>query len=235
MKIFKVVFRILFIISVPLFLFSLGIGVAVNSRWFYDAGFNKYDISQVTGITPTELDKAAAGLISYFNNGDEYINVRIIRDGQPYKLYSEDEKQIQHLKDVKALFRLDYKILLGSLLFVLVYVIALIWRKKIRYLAWGMVGGGIITLLLMLALGVGILTGFDQLFWDFHLISFSNDFWLLDPAQDVLIMMFPDGFWFDVVVYVAVLTAVLAIAVGGAGWWMAGRTQISDLNNQNHN
>ena len=206
-----------------------------HSRWFYNAGFNRYDISRVTGITPAELDKAAVGLISYFNNGDKYINVRIIRDGQPYKLYSEDEKQIQHLKDVKALFRLDYKVLLGSLLFALIYVIALVWRKKIRYLAWGMIGGGIITLLLMLALGVGIITGFDQLFWDFHLISFSNDFWLLDPAQDVLIMMFPDGFWFDVIVYVAVLTAVLAIAVGGAGWWMAGRTQISDLKNQNHN
>jgi len=220
MKIFGIIAKILFILSIPLFLFSFSIGVAVNSKWFYDAGFKKYDISQVTGISLSELDKAAAGLIDYFNNGDEYINVEIIRDGQSYKLYSEDEKQILHLKDVKTLFRLDYKVLAGSFIFILVYIVLLVWRKNYRSLAWGLAGGGGLTLLLMLALGVGILTGFDQLFWQFHLLSFSNDFWLLDPATDVLIMMFPDGFWFDVVVYVAVLTVVLAAAIGGVGWWM---------------
>ena len=50
-----------------------------------------------------ELNKAAAGIIDYFNNGDKYINVQIIKDGQPYQLYSEDQKEITHMKDVKAL------------------------------------------------------------------------------------------------------------------------------------
>ena len=60
--------------------------------------------------------------------------------------------------------------------------------------------------------------GFDTLFTEFHLISFSNDFWLLDPNIDVLIMMFPDGFWFDVVAFITILTAVLAVIVGGVGF-----------------
>lgn len=232
MKIFKIFTRVIFIISILLFLISLSIGIAVNSRWFYDAGFRKYNISQVTGITQPELDKAAAGLITYFNNSDEYLNVPIIRDGQPYKLYSEDEKQILHLRDVKVLFQLDYKVLLGSFLFILAFIAVSMWRRQFRYLAWGLVGGGGLTLLLMLALGVGILTGFDQLFWDFHLLSFSNDFWLLDPAKDVLIMMFPDGFWFDVVVYIAGLTGVFAVTIVTVGWFL-GRTKKLNRKSQN--
>ncbi len=56
-----------------------------------------------------------------------------------------------------------------------------------------MVGGNSITLTLMLALGLGTLLGFDQLFWQFHLISFANELWQLDPTRDYLILLFPTG------------------------------------------
>ena len=78
-----------------------------------------------------------------------------------------------------------------------------------------MVGGGSITLALMLALGLGTLLGFDQLFYQFHLISFTNELWLLDPAKDYLIMLFPGGFWYDAAIFCALATAGLAIILGG--------------------
>ena len=127
--------------------------VAVNSKWLYDAGFKKYNISQVTGITLPELDKAAAGIINYFNNGDEYLNVTIVKDGQSYKLYSEDEKQIIHMKDVKALFRLDYAVLAGSFVFIVLYIGVMLSLKKFRGVGWGLLGGGVLTVALMLILG----------------------------------------------------------------------------------
>ena len=228
MKLINIIFRVLFIIAVPVLLISLSIAVAVNSKWLYDAGFKKYNISQVTGITLPELDKAAAGIVNYFNNNDEYLNVTIVKDGEPYKLYSEDEKQIIHMKDVKALFRLDYAVLAGSFVFTVLYIGVMLSLKKYRGLGWGLLGGGVFTVALMLILGVGILLGFDTLFTDFHLISFSNDFWMLDPNVDVLIMMFPDGFWFDIVAFIAVLTAVLAVIVGGVGGLIVKKTKSQD-------
>ncbi|MDD2471668.1 MAG: DUF1461 domain-containing protein, partial [Dehalococcoidales bacterium] len=48
------------------------------------------------------------------------------------------------------------------------------------------------------------------------LISFSNDLWLLDPAKDYLIMMFPQGFWADAALLVAALTAGGAFLTGSA-------------------
>jgi len=67
----------------------------------------------------------------------------------------------------------------------------------------------------MLALGLGTLLGFDQLFWQFHLISFANELWMLDPTKDYLIMLFPQGFWYDATLFCALSTAGLAIILGG--------------------
>ncbi|GAG19775.1 unnamed protein product, partial [marine sediment metagenome] len=135
------------------------------------------------------------------------------------KLFNLQEKI--HLRDVKGLIWLDYWVLLGTLIYTLSYVgVSLFWRRK-RYwrrLAWGMVGGGGITLALMLALGLGALIGeeeFARFFLQFHLLSFSNELWQLDPARDYLIMLFPGGFWYDAAIFCALVTVGLAIILGG--------------------
>jgi integral membrane protein (TIGR01906 family) len=216
MKVFSILTKILFIICIPFFLFTASIGIAVNSHWLYTAGFEKYNITQVTGITLPELNKAASGLIKYFNSGEEYINLQVIKNGEPFTLFND--KEVQHLKDVKGLIWFDYWVLIGTFAYLLIYA-GFHERRKAnkRNLAQGLFGGGILTIVLGLVLGVGILFGFDQLFWNFHLISFSNDFWLLDPTKDYMIMMFPGDFWYDAFGFVAILTLGLAVIVGAMG------------------
>ena len=191
----------------------------MNSSGLYSYGFEKYDVSRTTGIAETELEKAATELISYFNSGDEYINVKVMKNGETFQLFNQ--REIIHLRDVKRLIRLDYYLFLGTLIYVLGYSIAsLFWRKKRywRQLAWGVASGSSITLALMLVIGLGTLFNFDQLFLQFHLLSFSNDLWLLDPSRDYLIMLFPGGFWYDVAIFCALVTAGLALILGGAAF-----------------
>ncbi len=197
-------------------LLMASIGGAVNSLWLYEYGFHKYDVSSTTGLDDTELRKAATGLINYFNSNEEFISITVAKNGKPFQLFHQ--REVVHLKDVKGLIRLDYWVLLGTFIYVATYTIfSLLWQKGKyrRQLGWGVVGGSSLTLALMLALGLGTLMGFDQLFWQFHLISFSNDFWLLDPTRDYLIMLFPQGFFYDVFLFCALATAVGAIILGG--------------------
>lgn len=221
MKIVEIIARCLFILCVPVILLSAGIAVALNSHWFYEQGFDKYYVSQTTGLSDTELSRAAEGLIDYFNSREEYISVTVVKDGQSFVLFNE--REIGHLKDVKDLFRLDYRLLLWTSVYCLVYALAaLFWRHSLyrRGLANGMFGGGVLTLGLMLVIGTGIWLAFDQLFWQFHVLSFDNDLWLLNPATDYLVMLFPQGFWFDATVFIALFTALGAVVLGGAGlWW----------------
>ena len=66
------------------------------------------------------------------------------------------------------------------------------------------------TLGLVALVGLGSLVGFDRLFLAFHLVSFSNDLWQLDPRRDYLIAMFPQGFFFDATMLIALAVVVEA-------------------------
>ena len=216
MRILSIVAKWIFILCLPVLLLTASIGCAVNSAWLYRYGFDKYDVSTVTGLTDAELERVADELINYFNSGEEYIDITVEKDGKPLDLFNQ--REVIHLKDVKGLIWLDYWVLLGTLVYVLGYAgVSLFWRRRQywRQLAWGVVGGGGITLAVMLALWLGTLLGFDQLFLQFHLISFANDFWQLDPTRDYLIMLFPQGFWYDATLFCALGTAVMAAVLGG--------------------
>lgn len=212
MKIITNLARVLFVISLPLLLLSASIGWGFNSWWLYNYGFQKYDISQVTGIPPAELGKAAEGLIRYFNSNDEYANIQLTKDGKSFQLFNQDE-QI-HFKDVKGLVHLDYTFLIITSIYALGFALFwLFWRKRQywRYLAWSLIGGSGLTLAVMLAMGLGILVDFQGLFLDFHQIAFTNQFW---SAPGYMLMLFPEGFWSDAAGILAGLTVMAAIILG---------------------
>jgi integral membrane protein (TIGR01906 family) len=82
--------------------------------------------------------------------------------------------------------------------------------------------GGGVTLGLAALIGFGGLVAFNRLFLAFHQVSFSNDFWLLDPRKDFLIMMFPEGFFLDATMWIAgstIVEAVLLAALPVALFW----------------
>jgi integral membrane protein (TIGR01906 family) len=212
--------RWLFILALPVLLITASLAIAFNSLWLYRYGFEKYDVGQTTGLEGAELDKAARGLISYFNSSGEYIDVTVIKDGRPMTLFNE--REVIHLYDVKGLVWLNYRLLLVSGLycagFALWTLLAAAGRHRWQ-LALGAAGGGGLTLALIGLLGILMLVDFDAIFIQFHLLSFSNDFWLLDPATDYLIMLFPGGFWYDAALIVVGMSAFSALVLGGAGFW----------------
>ena len=198
-------------LCLPILLLTASLGGAVNSHWLYKYGFQKYDVSQTTGLAQSELDKVARGLISYFNSDDEDITLTVVKDGEPFELFTPEE--VIHFKDVKGLIWLDYWLLLGTLVYILAYAgVSLFWRKDRRQLAWGLVGGSGITLALMLAFGLGIRFGFGELFYQFHLVFFSNEFW---SAEGYMLLLFPQGFWSDAALFCALATALGAVVLGG--------------------
>lgn len=221
-RIIAAVARWLFILCLPVMLVTTSIGLAVNSQWLYEYGFNKYDVSQTTGLADSELKKAASRLISYFNSDDELIDLTVVKDGQPFNLFNE--REIAHLKDVKGLIWLDYRVMLGTGIYVLLYaVISLSWLAEEcrRRLAIATIAGSGLTLGLILLGGLTAVLDFNEFFLWFHHVSFANDLWLLDPSRDYLIMLFPEGFWYDATLFCALVTVALAVmAAGAAGGYL---------------
>ena len=53
-----------------------------------------------------------------------------------------------------------------------------------------------------------VLINFDFVFTRFHFLSFANDLWMLDPRTDNLIIMFPQRFFFEATLFIALMTAI---------------------------
>jgi integral membrane protein (TIGR01906 family) len=218
MKTVRIIAHWIFILTLPVLLLATSIRIAANSAELYRYGFNKYDISEETGLSTEELNKVITGLISYFNSGEEYIRLTVTKDGKTFTLFNE--RETGHLKDVKALFKLDYRLLTGTFIYAFIYVfLCFIFRKEKQMVIQGLIWGSGLTLALLAAIGLMVLVDFNWFFYQFHLISFANDLWLLDPTTDYLIMLFPQGFWLDATLFVAFLTVAMALILGGSGWW----------------
>jgi len=221
----------LFIFSLPALLISATVNFEFNSLWLYRNGFEKYNVSEATGLDKAELEKVAGGLIDYFNSRDEYISLTVVKDGEPLELFNQ--REVAHLKDVKALMQLNHRLLLGTAVYVGVYAgISLFWRRKRyrRQLAWATVIGSSIALGMIIALGAGsMLLDFNELFTRFHLVAFTNELWMLDPATDYLIMLFPEGFWYDSAVLLGQITAAAAGRLCGLGGLYLRRATGADI------
>jgi len=219
LKILGIATKWLFMLCLPILLLSASFSWAVNSHWLYEYGFEKYNVSQTTGLAQSELEKTSTGLISYFNSGEEYISLTVMKDGESFELFTEQE--IIHLWEVKTLFQLVYYFLGGALAFVIIYSLVMLLRRRgssWRILAGEVLKGSVLTVGLVGALALGAVVAFGPLFWWFHEIAFiffPGRYWILDPGRHYLIMLFPQGFWYDAALFCALATAGLAVILGG--------------------
>ncbi len=213
MRALGILASVVFVALIPVFLIALDVRWIINLPALYSYGFDRYDIPAYTGIEREELISAGEQIRDYFNDDAEWLAVSVVVRGVHVEsLYSD--RETLHMRDVKGLVKGVYRVseLAGLYLVAYVAVGFAVWRRAF----WSMLGsrlrwGGELTLGLVVLIGVGALAGFDRLFLAFHLISFSNDLWQLDPRRDYLIAMFPQGFFFDATMLIA-----LAVVVGAA-------------------
>ena len=205
-----------FVIAVPLFLITGSVTWAVNDLGLYERGFDKRDISFWTGIDEDGLSSIARQIRGYFNSAGEPIDIQATIFGESRELFNQ--REVIHMKDVKHLIWGVYGLGAASGLYLLSFAALglLMYRRPFvhtlsKYLLWG----SSLTIGLVALVGFIALVGFDSLFLLFHKVSFSNEFWRLDSRTDYLVKLFPQGFWFDATLFVALVTVVSALLLGG--------------------
>ena len=212
LRIARIAAAALFTVLVPLLLITSSVRFVINLPALYSYGFDKYEIAEYTRIERADLIAAGKQIREYFNNDEENLIIRAYVGGVlAESLYNE--REIHHMRDVKALVRGVYLVQMLTLLYMAAYIAVGFWLRRADF--WETLGrdvsrGGKFTLALVVVVGLLALVAFNQLFLLFHLISFSNDFWMLDPRRDYLIAMFPQGFFFDATMLIAFCTIASA-------------------------
>ena len=219
MRVLKIAAAAVFVAFVPLLLISTNVRLVINFPGLYSYGFDRYDIPRRTGIERAELIEAGRQIRTYFNDDTELLDVRVRVSGVERSIYGE--REVLHMRDVKGLVRGVYVVGYIAAAYMVVFLAVAAWlmRREAVALAVRLLSyGGLVTLGLAVLVGIGSLVGFDRLFLAFHIVSFSNDLWQLDPRRHMLLAMFPEGFFFDATMLIALLTVVGAWLLAFAGW-----------------
>jgi integral membrane protein (TIGR01906 family) len=146
--------------------------------------------------------------INYLTNSSEIICLQNLNFPDGTSLYNE--RELSHMEDVKFLVK-DMIISWSTLLIFQFCAGFWAWRSKWPKIYIHAIGrGGWLTIGLMVAILLGVFTGFDALFTGFHKLFFEGSTWLF-LFSDTLIRLFPMRFWQDAFILVGSLTLLGAI------------------------
>lgn len=177
---------------------------------FYKDEYAKLGSAQYVGVSEEDLFGATDTLLDYLEGG---------RDNLDYKTEQGDEffnqKEKLHMADVKNLYNMALGIA-WSFFLVGAALLAVIFAKKRKNAVLPVLKGyntaGAIVLGFFAFVAVYAAVDFNTFWVNFHLMFFTNDLWMLDPATDRLIRMYETQFFFDLVFYILVL--FLSIFIG---------------------
>lgn len=193
--------------SVFLVLYSAGIWIPIEYRM---PGFPEdqygFDLDDRLYWSSVDIDFLLRSEdISYF---DSYF----LADGSPM----HNARELRHMQDVQVLLNIVERVLLGGWILI-VAIVFLVWRLGGgREIAIVLQRAARVTLIVIGVLIVGIVVSFGVLFVGFHRIFFEGDSWLF-AYSDTFIRLYPQRFWRDCFILLAVVTVVEASLVYGIG------------------
>ena len=209
-----------FIIFTPIFFLALGASLLFNMTFLYTASFDKYNVSDATQLSEQELKKVASEIQKYFNNGQEYLVITVADlSGDIFVLF--DEREQEHMKDVKEIVHLAYgtSVLLLATFVILLFIV---YKKKLKeahaWLIWGGLGtAAAVALCVLLAIA-----DFDSFFNFLHSLFFSEkNSWVFAPDY-YLVALFPPDFWIDIGILIGGLIFTGALIMIFIGFWRSG-------------
>jgi integral membrane protein (TIGR01906 family) len=193
---------------------TLALRWMVSDTGWYRDNFEKNGISAVTGIPDAELSASADEISRYLLlQRDQVDDLSVTVRGQLRPLFNE--RETLHLGHVLGLLRNLYILQVAAGGYLVLYLLVAgrsVMREAVRDLGRKMWWAGILTFGVFGAFGFLSMLRFDELFLQFHLASFEGDCWLFDPTTDNLVMMFPQPFWNESAVRLALATGTQALA-----------------------
>ena len=156
---------------------------ATNAQ-LYSAGFAACADTQAMNVSASQYDAIAQALSRYFAGKADTPQAQILKGGALANAFNE--KELQHLSDVRRLFqslRALGLILMIAVSALMLTACALAWHSRLtaRTLARTVLLGWAGAMVLIGAVALWAAVDFNSLFVLLHRLLFSNELWLMDP------------------------------------------------------
>lgn len=193
--------NIILTLLIPIIILLANFAFLAFNEKYYERQYTKNAVYDQ--IPKEQVDGATEQLINY------------LRDGKELQGDYFNAKEKEHLKDVRNIINflmitLSISIMVGAA------IIVISFKKNKRLFGMSLIAGGLLTILLIVGLYF-ILTNFHYAFLKSHELTFNNELWLLDPATDKLIVMFPENFFYGITQNIVVRSLITAVATTAIG------------------
>ncbi len=168
---------------------------------FYKQEYQKLNTAQVVGVSGDMLNQATDKLLNYLKDTEKDLNLPykdgINEDGQYY-----NQREKAHMVDVKVLYQnaktfMAVGFVLGGLLIASGFII--MQKQGLKKFVTCYFNTGLVILAFFVLIALYAVLDFSSFWTNFHLVFFTNDLWMLDPATSLLIRMYEQTFFFDLV------------------------------------
>jgi len=202
---------------VPFVVLLTSLEIVVKSEGFFLEQYEINNVEQATGMEIDELMRVTGEIQDYlFGNRDDF-NITGVINSVEVEIFNE--REIVHMEDVRVLF--DRGIILrnaGAVLLIFILAYGVFTGKKwlLKSLLYAAV-----SYFILLVVSAGLLYyDFNRYFNLFHEVFFSNDYWILDPRDSVLINMVPLNFFINIVKRILIISSGAMMAILLFSWIM---------------
>ena len=219
------------IIAMLITSFQIAIYGDPNYR-FYQKEYEKYQVTESLYMDMEDVMEVTSYMMDYLIGKEEVLSIETEVEGRTQDFFNEQDRL--HMEDVKNLFLGGLKLRTVMLLLAAVLVLFLILTKAdLKKMLTGAYFAALgVFAILIAGLLVSFAVDFTASFTVFHEIFFTNDLWMFDPAEDYMIRMLPEGFFYDMVMRIGaffvgglvLLFAVMMAVRQKAFWKYRGKT-----------
>ena len=182
---------------------------------FYEYEYSRNNTAEYIGMSEEGLMDATVALLDYCREKrDDIVSVTAVNG---YEREVFNERETLHMADVRNLYQwaLDMRTLMGllgaGLLAILLYIKR---RMPLTVLKEAYTGGFVLMLILVGAIGLYAVADFTNFWLQFHYLFFDNDLFMLDPNTSIMINMFPETFFSDLVFRIIGVFALCSALIG---------------------
>ena len=226
-------FTAMFCVIIAMLITSFQIAIYGDPDYkFYQKEYEKYQVTESLYMDMEDVMGVTSYMMDYLIGKEEVLSIETEVEGRTQDFFNEQDRL--HMEDVKNLFLGGLKLRTVMLFLAAVLVLFLILTKAdLKKMLTGAYFAALgVFAVLIAGLLVSFAVDFTASFTVFHEIFFTNDLWMFDPAEDYMIRMLPEGFFYDMVMRIGaffvgglvLLFAVMMAVRQKAFWKYRGKT-----------
>lgn len=190
------------VMSILLFVFIViaSVSTAVFEIDFYTNKQEELNVASHMGLKQEDVTGATVIALMYTKGHTNDLSYNVEQGGETFDIYSSQDKE--HMIDVQNLYRSAYSVMVFAFVMIsILSIVLIVKRKEVNVFMLTTVYNkmSLYSIIFVAVLGIFAFANFNVFWTYFHKVFFTNDLWLMNPATDALVNLFPEALFSSLV------------------------------------